>query len=271
MKTGEKQGQPQTPEITGHPQGGYTAALNSAGISLTVTAKAPSGGGALSYQWYRAESATAEGTTVASARAEIRVDASLAPYTPDQFGGKETEADWSEPCGLQPLWGLRNLLTHQMADDLRGSLMGAVSLCTDIGGGKIVHFHQMRHVLRKIAGFAGIYGGSGLCPQFVQSVRFGFGHACHVSLLLFYEAPPCFAAFHRVKYIDMPTTDNVVQDFEQIGVCVKADEQILIILSCYSVIKDIVLKGRANIGFGNTVPESRLIKLNTGAHILTIA
>ncbi|MDR2375387.1 MAG: hypothetical protein LBD96_03000 [Treponema sp.] len=126
--TEEGEEQPQTPEITGHPQGGYTAALNSAGLSLTVTVKAPSGGGALSYQWYRAESATAEGTTVdgavarsyappfdaegtfyyyaavtntlggktatvASARAEIRVDASLAAYTLDQFGGKENEAD----------------------------------------------------------------------------------------------------------------------------------------------------------------------------------
>jgi hypothetical protein len=49
------------------------------------------------------------------------------------------------------------------------------------------------------------------------------------SLLLFRETPPCFAAFHRVKYIDKPVTGNVIQDFEQIGVCVKADKQMLII------------------------------------------
>jgi hypothetical protein len=38
--------------------------------------------------------------------------------------------------------------------------MSAVNPGADVGGGKLVHFHQMRHVLRKIAGFAGVYGGS---------------------------------------------------------------------------------------------------------------
>ena len=119
----------QTPEITGQPQGGYTAALNSTGaLPLTVTVRAPSDGGILSYQWYRAESETAEGqpvpdaaartctppfdtagtfyyyaavtntlgedtATVTSDRARIVVDAGLAAYTPGQFGGVENEAD----------------------------------------------------------------------------------------------------------------------------------------------------------------------------------
>jgi hypothetical protein len=83
---------------------------------------------------------------------------------------------------------------------------------------------------------------------------------------LFREGTPCFAAFHRVKYVDMPAADNVVQDFEQIGVCIETDKQMLIILSRYRMVEDIVRKGIANIGLGNAVSESRLIKLDTSIH-----
>ena len=88
---------------------------------------------------------------------------------------------------------------------------------------------------------------------------------------MFREGTPCFSAFHRVKYIDMPATDNVIQDFEQIGVCIETDKQILMSFSGYRMVKNIVRKGIANIGFGNAVSKSRLIKLDTGVHALTIA
>ena len=123
----------QTPEIASQPQGGYTAALNSTvAFPLAVTVTVPSDGGTLTYQWYRAESETAEGqpipgatdrrytppfdtagtvyyyvavtntnnaasgektATVTSARARIVVDADLAAYTLGQYGGVENEAD----------------------------------------------------------------------------------------------------------------------------------------------------------------------------------
>jgi hypothetical protein len=59
---------------------------------------------------------------------------------------------------------------------------------------------------------------------------------------LFREGTPCFAAFHPVKHIDMLAADNVIQDFEQISICVKADKQMLVILSSYSVVKDMMRK-----------------------------
>ncbi|MDR2375388.1 MAG: hypothetical protein LBD96_03005 [Treponema sp.] len=127
----EDKGTPQaaeTPEITGQVQEGYTAAPGSAAASLAVTVTAPSDGGTLTYQWYKAESETAEGQAIAgaagrrytpplnadgtafyyvvvtntadgktaavtSARAKIVVDPGLAAYTAGQFGGEENTAD----------------------------------------------------------------------------------------------------------------------------------------------------------------------------------
>jgi hypothetical protein len=133
-KDGDGKGKPQTaeaPEITGQAQAGYTVALNSAAVPLTVTVKTPSDGGTLTYQWHGAETETAEGraisgatdrsytppfdvegtfyyyvavtntnnsavektATVASSKAKVVVDSGLAGYTLSQFGGEANEAD----------------------------------------------------------------------------------------------------------------------------------------------------------------------------------
>jgi hypothetical protein len=47
---------------------------------------------------------------------------------------------------------------------------------------------------------------------------------------------------------------------------IKADKQMLVILSRHRVVKDMMSKSIADIRFGDAVPESRLIKLNAGVH-----
>ncbi|MDR0410114.1 MAG: hypothetical protein LBH18_06960 [Spirochaetaceae bacterium] len=70
-----------------------------------------------------------------------------------------------------------------------------------------------------------------------------------------------------MKYIYMPITDKVIQDFNRVGVCIETD---IYCLSRNRVVKDIVCKNTPNISFSNAVSKSRLIKLDTNVHALSI-
>jgi len=102
----------------------------------------------------------------------------------------------------------------------------------------------------------------GFRPEFVQCVRFFFGHSCHRVLLQIDEGAPCFAALHRMEYTNSMLINDIVQNLQQPTAGIKAKKQAFVIAVINLFLKNEVSDGVANINFADTVLEGSLIKLN---------
>jgi hypothetical protein len=167
--------------------------------------------------------------------------------------------------------GGTKFLSHQIADNLADAPVGGVSLNVEPRGAKPVNFHQMSHVPRKVTGAAGINGGGGLRPEFIQGVSFFFGHSCHTILHVSKkhfpgERSPGFAAFHRMKYVDVPFFNKIIQNFKQVGIGIKADEQVFVDLSRYWTVKNRMHESVPDVGLGNAMLKGGLIEFYTAIH-----
>jgi hypothetical protein len=164
--------------------------------------------------------------------------------------------------------------SYQFANTFGGTPVGGVSLGLEPGGGKLINFHHTGHVPCKVTGSTGINGGGSLRPEFVQSISFFFGHSCHAILQVSgkrlnrfpSEGSPRFTALHRMEYVNVPVANDIIQNFQQVCIGIKADKQVFVVLTRYGTIKNSMLKSVSDVDLGNTMLKSGLIEFYTAIH-----
>jgi hypothetical protein len=165
------------------------------------------------------------------------------------------------PQGLSRGQGSGAVITHQRVNDFLRCLPGGEGFCGDVFGGKIVHRHHLEAFPGGYTLDGGIYGGRGSGQQFIQCVRFCFGHHGHVFLLILVsQHTESLAASHGVKNISGPLINKVIHDFKHIARGIKPGEQKFIVVTFNKTVKQGAGKSPANTGFRNAVFEHGLIE-----------
>jgi hypothetical protein len=156
--------------------------------------------------------------------------------------------------------------------------VGRFRLGTDIDSRYLVQKAKQITLAGKKATRPALKGRRSLCPQFVQSVRFFFGHSRHKFLLRTLVLQPCertpnFAASHCMENVNSVLINDIVKNFQHPAFGIETEQKVFVLVfgKVNLVLKNPVGNGTANIRLAYTVTESGFAELNINVqHILIL-
>jgi hypothetical protein len=89
----------------------------------------------------------------------------------------------------------------------------------DVLGGKIIHRQHFEPLPRGYATNGGINGGGRPGQQFIQGIRFFFGHSSHIAVLLILvsQHTVSLTATHGMKNMGSMFINKIIHDFKDIA------------------------------------------------------
>jgi hypothetical protein len=159
------------------------------------------------------------------------------------------------------------LFAYQFTDDLSGAFMVSLSFSPEVVHSQIIQPQKPGIPAAYKAGAVGACFGYMGSIVFIERIRFFFSQFRHRVLLSFKQRDQCGAALHGMKHLHRILINDIIQYLKQIGIAVKADEQVFRGVTFFThrvILRD--FERPPYIGFTYTVFESRLPESNSNVH-----